>query len=58
MAREWDYTDTYVAACGKCCSSYMLGIAHERDCHACQSEIRAEEADWDEDDEEEEEDDE
>ena len=47
MAKEWDYTDTYVATCGKCCSSYMLGIAHERDCPKCLRELRGEEEEED-----------
>lgn len=51
MAKEFDYSDTYVAACGKCCSSYMLGIAHEKRCEYCQRELRGEDEPEDEYDE-------
>lgn len=50
MTKEWEPSDTYVCACGHCCSSYMLGIAHEKRCEYCQRELRGEDEPEEEED--------
>ena len=48
----WDYTDTYVAACGQCFSSHVSGRNHEKHCGECQSVIRREPLEDEENDDE------
>jgi len=40
---SWDYTDVYVAACGRPCRTWREGRDHESWCVECQRVIRGEE---------------